>query len=113
MDKLMKANLDKQITEIISATSPRVAEILINEQKRQERNFELIASENYPSAAVRAVLASCAGNKYADYDPSVVSVSLEEFYNSSLVSAHEFDGLEFDQLNEDKLNLFESTLLLS
>ena len=64
-------NLDKQITEIISATSPRVTEILVNEQKRQERNFELIASENYPSAAVRAVLASCAGNKYAEGYPDL------------------------------------------
>lgn len=64
-------NLDKQITEIISTTSPRVAEILINEQRRQERNFELIASENYPSAAVRAALASCAGNKYAEGYPDL------------------------------------------
>lgn len=39
------------------------------EQERQAKNIELIASENYASDAVRAAMASCLTNKYAEGIP--------------------------------------------
>ena len=40
-----------------------------SEQRRQMEHLELIASENYASANVRAVMASCLTNKYAEGYP--------------------------------------------
>ena len=77
---------------------------MIKQLKNNVKDFNTYISDFTANLAIIDEQIKAAGNKYADYDPSVASVSLEEFYNSSLVSAHEFDGLEFDQLNEDKLN---------
>ena len=77
---------------------------MIKQLKNNVKDFNTYISDFTANLATINEQIKAAGNKYADYDPSVASVSLEEFYNSSLVSAHEFDGLEFDQLNEDKLN---------
>lgn len=41
-------------------------QLLKLEETRQENNIELIASENYCSDAVRAAMASCLTNKYAE-----------------------------------------------
>jgi len=46
-----------------------IPELLIAEQTRQQESINLIASENYPSAAVRAALTSVAGSKYAEGYP--------------------------------------------
>src|SRR3984885_422097 len=40
-----------------------------NEDRRQHENLELIASENYASAAVREAMASVMTNKYAEGYP--------------------------------------------
>ncbi len=56
-----KANLD-----FLADTDPRVAEILNQELKRQRDHLELIASENFTSAAVMAAQGSVLTNKYAE-----------------------------------------------
>lgn len=56
-----KANLD-----FLADTDPQVAEILNQELKRQRDHLELIASENFTSAAVMAAQGSVLTNKYAE-----------------------------------------------
>ena len=45
---------------------PELASLLEAEERRQATSIELIASENYTSAAVRACLGSCLTNKYSE-----------------------------------------------
>jgi glycine hydroxymethyltransferase len=56
-----KTNLD-----FLADTDPTVAEILQQELKRQQDHLELIASENFTSAAVLAAQGSVLTNKYAE-----------------------------------------------
>ncbi|NJM76614.1 MAG: serine hydroxymethyltransferase [Acaryochloridaceae cyanobacterium RU_4_10] len=58
---MTKANLD-----FLADTDPQVAEILNQELKRQRDHLELIASENFTSAAVMAAQGSVLTNKYAE-----------------------------------------------
>lgn len=57
--------------EIISRTSPLVGGLIKKEYERQQRNVELIASENYCSEAVLAACGSCLSWKYAEGYPCV------------------------------------------
>ena len=45
---------------------PRLEELLALEEHKQLHTINLIASENYTSASVRAPLSSCLSNKYAE-----------------------------------------------
>ncbi len=54
---------------LLSAADPAVAEAIALETARQKRNIELIASENYASAAVMAAAGSILTNKYAEGYP--------------------------------------------
>lgn len=47
----------------------KVFEMIEKEQARQDRNIELIASENFTSDAVRRAVGSCLTNKYAEGYP--------------------------------------------
>ncbi len=47
----------------------QLSSLLVQEQQRQRDSIELIASENYTSAAVRACLGSCLTNKYSEGYP--------------------------------------------
>lgn len=58
---MTQANLD-----ILSKTDPIVAKILQQELQRQRDHLELIASENFTSAAVMAAQGSVLTNKYAE-----------------------------------------------
>lgn len=58
---MTQTNLD-----ILAQTDPAVAEILQNELQRQRDHLELIASENFTSAAVLAAQGSVLTNKYAE-----------------------------------------------
>ncbi|CAN5242513.1 hypothetical protein BH23VER1_BH23VER1_12330 [soil metagenome] len=53
----------------IRATDPEVADAIAAEVARQSNNIELIASENFASAAVRAAQGSVLTNKYAEGYP--------------------------------------------
>ncbi len=48
---------------------PRVHQALLDEEKRQRGTLELIASENFPSPAVLAAMATVLNNKYAEGYP--------------------------------------------
>jgi glycine hydroxymethyltransferase len=50
----------------LESTDPEIAEIIRREERRQFEGIELIASENYVSAAVNEAMASVLTNKYAE-----------------------------------------------
>ncbi|HEY0798028.1 MAG TPA: serine hydroxymethyltransferase, partial [Candidatus Baltobacteraceae bacterium] len=54
---------------ILADQDPEVAAAIAGEERRQRENLELIASENYVSAAVREAMASVMTNKYAEGYP--------------------------------------------
>jgi glycine hydroxymethyltransferase len=53
----------------LAQADPEIAAAIGREEERQRRNIELIASENYVSAAVREAAASVLTNKYAEGYP--------------------------------------------
>ena len=57
--------LDNYINSTLSLQHGYLAKLLEMEEERQDKNIELIASENYTSEAVRIAMASCLTNKYA------------------------------------------------
>ena len=54
---------------MLASADPDVAKAIEREEERQQRNLELIASENYVSAAVREAAGSVLTNKYAEGYP--------------------------------------------
>ncbi len=50
----------------LTATDPEIADLIKREERRQFEGIELIASENYVSAAVQEAVASVLTNKYAE-----------------------------------------------
>ena len=48
------------------ATDPEIADLIQREERREFEGIELIASENYVSAAVQEAVASVLTNKYAE-----------------------------------------------
>ncbi len=57
------------IEKYIRAVDPLIADAIANEEKRQDRKLELIASENFVSRAVMAAQGSVMTNKYAEGYP--------------------------------------------
>ena len=53
----------------LSKQDPDIAQVLQRELKRQQENLQLIASENFTSAAVLATMGSTLSNKYAEGYP--------------------------------------------
>jgi glycine hydroxymethyltransferase len=53
----------------LKETDSELATLIVAEEQRQRTSIELIASENYTSAAVRACLGSCLTNKYSEGYP--------------------------------------------
>ncbi len=62
MTTLSQASINKDLEH----TDPRIAELLKEELGRQEQNLEMIASENFTSAAVMQAQGSVLTNKYAE-----------------------------------------------
>jgi glycine hydroxymethyltransferase len=52
--------------QTITVTDPTLAALIAAEEQRQNESLELIASENFTSAAVLECLGSCLTNKYAE-----------------------------------------------
>src|SRR3954468_4819574 len=52
--------------EILKDADPRIFEAIVAEEHRQRDELELIASENYTSAAVMEAVGSVLTNKYAE-----------------------------------------------
>lgn len=55
--------------KFLPAADPTVAELIVAEEARQKSGLELIASENYASAAVLETMASVLQNKYSEGYP--------------------------------------------
>ena len=53
----------------LAETDPDIARLLRDEARRQHRNLELIASENFVSEAVLEAVGSVLTNKYAEGYP--------------------------------------------
>jgi glycine hydroxymethyltransferase len=66
----------------LEQSDPKVAEILRNEEHRQESTLELIASENHVSAAVLEAAGSVLTNKYAEGYPGARYYGGCEFYDT-------------------------------
>ena len=60
------ANFEKKLKKVDN----EIYQAVITEKKRQKEGLELIASENYVSESVLAVVGSCLTNKYAEGYPS-------------------------------------------
>ncbi|HME80474.1 MAG TPA: serine hydroxymethyltransferase [Candidatus Eremiobacteraceae bacterium] len=54
---------------VLATQDPEIYDAILKEEERQRKNLELIASENYVSAAVREAAASVMTNKYAEGYP--------------------------------------------
>jgi len=54
---------------VLALQDPEIFDAISDEEERQRKNLELIASENYVSAAVREAAASVLTNKYAEGYP--------------------------------------------
>lgn len=72
---------------------PEVAAIMKREQNRQNRGIELIASENFASAAVRAAAGSIMTNKYAEGYPA------KRYYNGC-VHVDEVESLAIERAKQ-------------
>ena len=57
---------DKEESFSLEQQDPEIFELVEKEDERQRIGLELIASENFASAAVREVLGSCLTNKYSE-----------------------------------------------
>jgi glycine hydroxymethyltransferase len=57
------------LTQPLTMTDPQLAEVIQQEEDRQQNTLELIASENHVSVAVRSVTGSVFTNKYAEGYP--------------------------------------------
>lgn len=68
LEKLEKQTYDDIIA--IRSVDPEIAKYIDQEAKRQDEGIELIASENFTSAAIRAAQGSVLTNKYAEGYPS-------------------------------------------
>ena len=55
--------------ELLVAQDPAISAVLLSELERQQKNLQLIASENFTSRAVLATLGSTLSNKYAEGYP--------------------------------------------
>ncbi len=58
--------MTKNNSEILASADPAIAELINQELQRQRDHLELIASENFTSAAVLAAQGSVLTNKYAE-----------------------------------------------
>jgi len=55
--------------DALSKQDPEIAAVLLSEMSRQQKNLQLIASENFTSRAVLAAIGSTLSNKYAEGYP--------------------------------------------
>ncbi|MFQ5380091.1 MAG: serine hydroxymethyltransferase [Dehalococcoidia bacterium] len=77
----------------LATTDPAVAEIIANERTRQIETLELIASENYASAAVLEATGSVFTNKYAEGYPG-------KRYYAGNVNSDRVEQLAIDRAKE-------------
>ena len=64
--KVVNGDASWTLQDHISKDDPDMYELIMDEKKRQCRELELIASENFASRAVLQALGSCFANKYSE-----------------------------------------------
>jgi glycine hydroxymethyltransferase len=65
----VRIDMDKNADVYIRQVDPEIADIIVEEYRRQNHQIELIASENFTSRAVMAAMGSVLTNKYAEGYP--------------------------------------------
>jgi glycine hydroxymethyltransferase len=78
---------------VLAAADPDVYSAIIREEERQQKNLELIASENYVSSAVREAASSVLTNKYAEGYPG-------KRYYGGCEHVDEIETLAMDRLKQ-------------
>ena len=108
MSYQMKADTD--ISNLLIKTGhEEVANCILNEALRQFDTVELIASENFPSDAVRAATASCFTAKYCEgYPAKRVSGKTGRYYGGC---QHADELEEYCKANETTINGLVNDLL--
>jgi len=71
MDIETSPNTQWSLQEHLNSEDPELYELIKQEKRRQKRELELIASENFTSKAVLECLGSCLTNKYSEGYPGV------------------------------------------
>lgn len=84
---------DKQdrayLEDSLEKNDEEVFKIIRNEKERQRSGLELIASENFASAAVLQALGSCLNNKYSEGYPGVrYVICLKSVFTRVVESMH-------------------------
>ena len=78
---------------------PAISDAIASEEKRQESEIELIASENYVSEAVLAANASVFTNKYSEGYPGkryyAGQINVDVIENLAIERAKEIFGAEY------------------
>ena len=67
----METSLEQYIQDVLSESHPVIASIIRQEDRRQASTIELIASENFPSDAVKLAAASSLVAKYSEGYPLI------------------------------------------
>ncbi len=58
------------LNDPLKMVDPQIYELIKEEKDRQRKGLEMIASENFTSAAVLDCLGSCLHNKYSEGQPN-------------------------------------------
>ena len=70
-DNMKHPSQAEWLQESLEVNDPEMYQIIRKEKERQREGLELIASENFASAAVLQALGSCMNNKYSEGYPGV------------------------------------------
>jgi len=70
-DNMKQPSQAEWLQESLEVNDPEMYQIIRKEKERQREGLELIASENFASAAVLQALGSCMNNKYSEGYPGV------------------------------------------
>jgi glycine hydroxymethyltransferase len=108
----------------MAQSDPQLAKLIEREAERQRTGLELIASENFCSAAVRDALGSCLTNKYAEgypgaryYGGNAVIDEIERLTQSRTLEAFRLDpeewGVNVQPLSGSPANFAAFTALLA
>ncbi len=96
--RMFSQSFPKPKMSVLGSTDPILASLISQEESRQKNGLELIASENFTSAAVRECLGSCLTNKYSEGLPGKRYYGGNEFIDQieRLCQRRAFDAFHLD-----------------
>ena len=86
--------------ELVRTEHGKIAELIWKECERQQNTVELIASENFPSTAVKAAAGSCFVAKYAEGYPNIERTGNRGRYYGGCTYADEMEAYCCDKWRE-------------